>query len=745
MKWLLTAGLAVLIFTSIPTSLVGSQQAGGSADATNPQSQPWLTPEMLGMERTRIIFSGRRPRLFNGRGAISVRDWSVTGLQTLQFPPVDVRDYHFQLAFRDETNRVLIEDVVADAHEQLATTGKGTTPLGFNFFPNTPFVMLLQRGHWQPNLYFRTGTFHKLINGHWISFAIQTKASVSAEKDEAYLEVQIRNRLTAPLNLTVIPNQSAPALDLSIPGETPQPGGPVTHPDAFTLAGKQVKITVVSDLTRPVKEGWSWDIPANGSGTARFALIIQTGSAPSANHVAPDLAQRIERADRALRERLRWASERLPRVSTEDRDLDELYDRCILSVLDSRWERENFILRPFYAVGTWIFTIAWDTSYASEMLAMLDPEGLREAILNFIRAGLLKCTYVPWNGKAGEFAYAQDPFAKMRILQDYIRQTGDSAFLDRVENNATVYEWMKRMGRELVKERGRPDGLLDFGGNSNNVLEMRTDGYEHVVAATNGLAVAYFRQLAEWGRARNDPDATVFDGWAAKLQKAIHDSLWNEQEGWFENLFPDGSRHLVWSYHLYDLLDTGILSADRQQRLLSHLVEGEFLGPYGMYSVSKRDGTHWDLMDTDWGGGGQYAGMPLRIAESLYRLGHSELAWNILSRCKRWMQKYPYIPQDVFTDDLIDLDDEDMPLEIASGSGVHAVLFGVFGLRPRNDGGLEVSPSYHKELGNARMTGYKFRGHAYDVMMNPQGFRVCKDGKLAAEHPYGEPVKFDAP
>ena len=730
------------MLTSAPLISAGFPQSGTDLGSSAPHSGVTLTPEMLGMERTRIIFSGRRLRLFNGRGAISVRDWSVTGLQNLQFPPIDIRDYHFLLAFRDEKSKVLIEDVVGDAHEQLATTGHGTTPLGFNFFPTTPFVMLLQQAHWQPNMYLRTGTFHKEFNGHWVSFGLQTKASVSAEKDEIYLEVQIQNRQPTPLVLTVIPVQSAPTLSLNIPGEKTPPASPVTHPDAFTLASNQIRITVVSDLAKHTGEGWSLTIPAQGKETARFAIILQRPGASPPELYAPDLAQRVERADHALRERLRWASERLPRISTSDRPLDDLYYRCLLSVLDSRWVRENFTPNPFYAVGTWVFTIAWDTSYASELLAMLDPEGLREGFLNFIRSGLLKSTYIPWNGKAGEFAYAQDPFAKMRILQDYLRQTGDLAFLDRVENGATVLEWMKRMGREIVKEHGRPDGLLDFGGNSNNLLEMRTDGYEHVVAATNGLAADYFRQVAEWGRARHDPEAAQFQQWASQLEKSINDKLWNEQVGWFENLFPDGSRHLVWSYHVFDVLGSEFLSEEQQRQLIRPLAEGQFLGLNGMYSISKRDETHWDLMDEDWGGGGQYTGMPLRIAETLYRLGQGELAWNILSRCTRWTERYPYIPQDAFTDYPNDLDEEDMPLEIASGSGVQAILFGTFGLRPKMDGELGVSPSYHQELGEAKMTGYRFRGHSYDVMMGPWGFEVYQDGKLAAHHAYGIPVQF---
>ena len=166
---------------------------------------------------------------------------------------------------------------------------------------------------------------------------------------------------------------------------------------------------------------------------------------------------------------------------------------------------------------------------------------------------------MPWNGNANTFFpgtkqsywYAQNPFAEMRIIQDYLNQTGDTAFLDHSEEGATIFEWMKRMGQEAGEAiTRRPDGLLDFGAGSQRMLEIRTDGYEHVVAATNGMAIAYFRQVAEWCRERNDPDAAQFEVWAKTLQDALNQKLWDESDGWFVNLYPDGSKHLVLSYHL---------------------------------------------------------------------------------------------------------------------------------------------------------------------------------------------------
>ena len=53
------------------------------------------------------------------------------------------------------------------------------------------------------------------------------------------------------------------------------------------------------------------------------------------------------------------------------------------------------------------------------------------------------------------------------------------------------------------------------------MIEIRTDGYQHVVAATNGMAAEYFRQVAEWCRERRDPEATQFEQWASRLEKSM--------------------------------------------------------------------------------------------------------------------------------------------------------------------------------------------------------------------------------
>ncbi len=705
----------------------------------------WLTPEVLGMPRSQIVFTDRMLRLFNGRGAVSVRNQCVTGLQRLQFPPIAVRHYKFYLAFREAQTGTLIQDIEPEGYEQSARTEKGPNPLGYNSSPSLPYVMLLQRAYWQPNAYYRTGTFHKELKGHWISFRIKTKASVSAVADEIYLRVELENRESEPLVLTAIPDQRAPRLSLRLPNDKPTAATPVTHPSFNTLQNNQIRVSVVSSLPRHNAVGWHWVIPGHSKRTADFAIIPQRLPAAPPSATEPDIAQREKAAAQATRDRLQWAASQLPEVSTSDPAFDDLYRRSILTVLMSRWDRKNFAVQPFYAAGSWVNIVAWDTSYVSEMLSLLDPAGLRKAFLINLRAGLFRNSYVPWNGKtsASPSWYAQGPFAAMRILMDYLRQTGDTSFLNYAVGTSTVFGKMKDLGFELEKRFARPDGLLDFGPGTGRILEIRTDGEQHIVAADNGMAVAYFRQMAAWCDARNDPDAAKFEQWAAKLDHSINQKLWDPKAGWFVNLYPDGSRHLVRSYHQFALLDTGILSAEQQHLMVSHIREGEFLGPLGMYSISKADRTHWDLEDVDWGGGGQYAGKPFRIAESLYRLGYAETAWDILARCTRWTNHFPYIPQEIFADSPR-YPEVEMPIALSAGTGVQAVLFGVFGLRPHQNGSLDITPSYHHELGVAHMTGYKFRGHTYGVTLGPWNYEVYRDGRLAARNAYGETAVFPA-
>src|SRR5680860_1336284 len=329
--------------------------------------------ERLTMDRNAIALPDRMIRLFSGRGATPVRDKTVTGLQGLQFPPVELRDYRFQLAFFDERLGGWIQDIVADVYDYYRRRDEGLHPLGLNFAgslptelgfdprseDDVPATLLLQQAQWQPNCYARRGTFHKFLAGTWRSFGIESDARVSATLDEIYLELRIYNRGDEELDWIVAADQKV--LDHVKFDDFFRDRA--SHPDPFSVAYDGCLVSVASDLQVVPGSGWAWRIPGRSSATANVGIKIavhdreQRSTGPELCHDT-DLLNKAHEAARATRLRWSTAKKRLPTVRTECARLDEFYDRCLQTVLECRWERENFDVQPFYAVGSWLYTIA---------------------------------------------------------------------------------------------------------------------------------------------------------------------------------------------------------------------------------------------------------------------------------------------------------------------------------------------------------------------------------------------------
>jgi len=302
---------------------------------------------------------------------------------------------------------------------------------------------------------------------------------------------------------------------------------------------------------------------------------------------------------------------------------------------------------------------------------------------------------------------------------------------------------LKRWAYELHDNYGRKnDGLIDVGLNTEKIIEIRTDGYNSIVPVVNVLTLDFYNKLAEWALIVNDKEGSTFNKWAQQLKKSINEKLWNEEIGWYDNLYPDGSKAATWTYHLFDLLASPNVDGHKRLRLMSHIKDGVFLGDYSFYSIARNDTLHWDRIDCDWGGGGQYAGMPMRIARNLYKIGNAPLAWDVLKRYAKYTDYFPYMSQNPSTDKPSQ-DISAMPLQISAGAGVEAVLFGIFGMEPNIDGMLKITPNYHTDLGNAVMKGYKFRGHVYDIEINEKYFTVFCDKKPIAKKQIGETITLN--
>ncbi len=692
-------------------------------------------PEYYGMDREDMTFDDEQVLLVNYRGFVSPRQYSVTQFTNVWFLPIGAPHYDFNLNFFDKRTGRIIQDDVPTMWKYWINDGKGHDPLGSNFRPNSPSIMVTQDERWQPNQYERTATFHKEYNQKWVSFAAKSWTNVSFEDDEVFIKLQLTNRNSKDLELTIIPNQVAEIMECHFKvGDTK-----ADSIDAFTHGSKMAHARVSSSIQETSEKGFEINIAPGKTETYYFAVKFyepQNG-APAISQ--SDIKQRMENADKKTRDMLSWAYTTLPQLSGTNKQLKEYYYRCVLSVLMSRYENPNYISEVFWAVGTWPYTISWDNSYTSDLLAMLDPESLRGAILTNFEQVKLKRTYVGWNGAHWDILYIQEPFALQVMIEAYIRHTGDYTLFDELASGKTVWEWMQAWVNELQTNYTNKLGLIDVGYNTEKIIEIRTDGYNHVVPITNTLTIDLLYTMSEWAdkRAEKKLKQNYFND-AENLKGLVDEYLWNDELGWFDNYYPDGTKGTIWTYHLFDLLGTDYLPDYQAYRLVSHLQEGEFLGKYGVYSIARRDSVHWDLIDSDWGGGGQYAGMPGRISRNLYQKGFAGKGWDVLNRNIRYINHFPYLPQNPRID-APEQDRSSMPVQIAAGAGMEAIVFGTFGVKIENDK-MTIKPFNHEDIGEATLKNIKYKGRTFGIQLKRKTFSVYEDDKLIATKFYGEEV-----
>ncbi|MCB9250584.1 MAG: hypothetical protein H6613_19610 [Ignavibacteriales bacterium] len=598
--------------------------------------------------------------------------------------------------------------------------------------------MVTQDEDWMPNLYHRTGTFHKEYNNNWVSFSAESWTSVSYNDDEVFIKLKITNRNSENLDMTIIPNQVADKI--IVRGKEGS-----THAkqiDAFTFGSEVAHARVSSNIKSISEKGFEISLAPGKTKTYWFAVKFYQPGKVTPEIIQQDIEKRMEDADKTSREKLAWAYNQLPKFSSTNKQLEIYYYRCMLSVMMSRYENPNYISDVFWSVGMWPYTISWDNSYSSDILAMLEPKSLKGTILTDFEHVKMKRTYVGWNGAHWDNLYIQEPFALQIMLEAYLRHTNDYSIFNAKAADATVWEWMKRWIVELQTKYTNEMGFIDIGYNTEKIIEIRTDGYNHVVPITNALTINLLYKMSEWAVINEENELSEkYKADANKLNKQVNDHLWNEEKGWFDNLYPDGTKGTIWTYHLFDLLDSDHLTDNQTIRLVVHLQEGEFLGKYGLYSIARRDTVHWDLIDSDWGGGGQYAGMPGRISRYLYQKGFAGKGWDLLRRHIRYMDHFPYLPQNPFTDKP-EQDLSSQSVEIAAGAGMEAIIFGTFGIRMEGDK-LVIKPYNHEDIGEATLKDIKYKGRLINVQLMKKTFSVFEGEKLIATKFYGESVSID--
>ena len=197
---------------------------------------------------------------------------------------------------------------------------------------------------------------------------------------------------------------------------------------------------------------------------------------------------------------------------------------------------------------------------------------------------------------------------------------------------------------------------------------------------------------------------------AARTRDAIERLMWNEDEGFFFDLLPDGKQESVWTPAGFVPLMIGMADADRYQRMKKHLLDTKkFWTRYPLPTLSADDP---DFATDIWWRGGTWPVVNWQVNEGLFKYD-PEMGLRLLDATIDMMTKdgYPtcrefYSPIDGKGGGAIDQGWATMPVDL--------ILRRIYGLNLRPDG-LMLDPHIQADWPEASVRNIFVAGTQIEV------------------------------
>jgi hypothetical protein len=238
----------------------------------------------------------------------------------------------------------------------------------------------------------------------------------------------------------------------------------------------------------------------------------------------------------------------VPTLVTTDEAVKRLYHSAVMSALYFRRTTPHSVygttyvtLMPRYWETT---TFLWDISLSAMLLAMLDPLILRRMMETWMTLDIYKHFGTEFLTGAGVGPwYSVNDYAMSRMAKEYLRWTGDRAWLEKEVNGKKVLAYLVSYAENWRKLDTNKHGLADYGG-VTNLLEA-VSSYVHEVAGLNAANVYNLRfaaELLEFKGQKNRADAMRKE--AEELGRRVQ-QLYVDGKGIWRCRLPDGSYNEV--------------------------------------------------------------------------------------------------------------------------------------------------------------------------------------------------------
>ena len=422
----------------------------------------------------------------------------------------------------------------------------------------------------------------------------------------------------------------------------------------------------------------------------------------------------------------------LPQLHTDNEALWNLYHNGFKNLLTARRRSPDSAYGPALLTlsGHVLPTLSfpWDTSLSSLSLALLDPLPLRGLIEVWFQQDMHKHLATDYiTGEAVGPWYAVNDMAIVRCARDYLRVTGDFAWLDRTIGAKTVLDHLEYHAMYWKQLRNGSKELADYG-SIENLLEV-VSTYVHEVAGMNAGNVSSMRFLAELRRMRGDETAAArLEHEATELSKVINRLLYVDGKGWWKCGQPDGA--FIEVRHCYDFLAViDNMSQDlstKQKQEMTHFFWEQLASKKWMRALASGDpDATWNIRP-DHSCLGAYTAWPPMCAKGLYKLGDRERTAAWLREVAKAGNQGP-IGQAHFTEDVhaplsggAFKAPEDAPYiedwsAISGGAFTDLVIDTIFGVEHTLQGPPRATPSLAGFDENAELRGVRHRDEYFDV------------------------------
>jgi hypothetical protein len=437
----------------------------------------------------------------------------------------------------------------------------------------------------------------------------------------------------------------------------------------------------------------------------------------------------------------------LPVLVTDNAALKRNYYMGILTMLEL--ERTQFPVSPRSfitsgerAPGTQFY---WDASMQSTAWALLEPAGMKATLRRWLVQNARSGAYIYITGTNGFdtnnydhiTGYAFNACTIFKSALDYLRVTGDTAFLDeKLQDGKTVLQRMDEMAtdwRTLVRP-GSP--LADYGEN-RDLLEC-APAYIGRVPSCNAQNIWMMRQDAALQELKgNTTRATELRDDAEKLLPAVL-SLYKPGDGVWFGLHNDGRR--VELRHCVDYIYVGNALANDltpdMRREMTEFVTRELLTRDWMRAMSLQDAAVAVSDRPDHGPMGAYDGWPALTVGTMWRLGFPGDAFDFYCRTAEVTQEGPFAQAREFYGP--QREQYDAPVRIAEREGcmkesisgaafADVVISAFFGFSPSVDGKyILVDPQTPRPF-IGKLLHVSFRGERLTFSAGAKGISVLKE------------------